>query len=734
MQFLSPWMLAGAAAVSIPIAIHFFYRARYKPLPWAPMKFLKEAIEQTSRRLKFQEWVLLALRCLAILLLALALARPGWDTAVTAGRGEAIDAVFVFDTSFSMAAPDGDKTRLERAKDAALAVLDTLPANSSIQVFGCSDRATHLGPVDRFNIDQARKLVAEIELTSLATDLLPGLTEALAAAKGGTAPAKEIYVFSDLQKRGFDQQPGAIKQKCDEIRELANLVFVRCGSTDRRVPNVAVTDLTWKTEIPHTGTSVPFVVTLRNTGSTPVKGVKVKLEIVGKSVKTDEAQVDQIDAGHAHTVTLNGALDEPDLLEARVRIEDPGGLPGDNVLSRTILVRNTIRVLLVDGTPNAEVPTAAGAHFVETALNPQRLQKHYIEADTVGATQASPLHLENKDLVYLLNAPVRDADPLVGLSPRFLARLNEFVRAGGGLVIGSGDLVKPEVYNKVLGSGGFQLLPFDLRSVRNTTETSPFFPAAESVDAASFLKDFREGGLADALQQIAIYRMFDVNEDGPGGRVLVKTADGRPYITSKVVGRGEVVFLAGSLDERWGNFSSNPGAFHVPFAMLTLNHLTGRNVYGETAIAGTPLVWKAVPPEVKVCELVQPPRPGEKTRPRLRLDVPERPADQPGVVTTTETPRAGIYHIVPFGKADDSGPMYAVNPDLRESESMAVAADSDVKGWLGFEPTIIPAGADTRAEVTHLRTRSEWTEYVLVVLLLILVAEAAWAWLCGRAW
>src|SRR5215207_2397870 len=120
MQLLAPLMMLGAAAISIPIALHFFYRARYKPLPWAPMKFLKEAIEQTSRRLKFQEWILLALRCLALILLALALARPGMESVSGGGAGQPIDAVFVFDTSYSMAAKDGDKTRLERAKEAAL--------------------------------------------------------------------------------------------------------------------------------------------------------------------------------------------------------------------------------------------------------------------------------------------------------------------------------------------------------------------------------------------------------------------------------------------------------------------------------------------------------------------------------------------------------------------------------------------------------------------------------------
>src|SRR3954447_17969450 len=108
MTFLAPIMLAGAAAVTVPLALHFFYKARYKPLPWAPMKFLKEAIEQTSRRLKFQEWILLALRCLVIIPLALASARPGDETAAVHGRGEAVAAVLVIDTSYSMGARDDE--------------------------------------------------------------------------------------------------------------------------------------------------------------------------------------------------------------------------------------------------------------------------------------------------------------------------------------------------------------------------------------------------------------------------------------------------------------------------------------------------------------------------------------------------------------------------------------------------------------------------------------------------
>jgi hypothetical protein len=732
MQFLAPMMLIGAAAISIPIAMHFFYRARYKPLPWAPMKFLKEAIEQTSRRLRFQEWILLALRCLAIILLALALARPGFKTATTAGRGEAIDAVLVFDTSYTMAARDGDKTRLDRAKEAALAVLETLPANSSVQVYGCSDRATLLGPQQRFNIDQARQLIQTIEVNSLATDLYPGLNEALNAAKAGTAQAKEIYVFTDMQKAGFERQQGALKTKCEEIKPVANLVFIRCGNPERKPANVAVLDVKLLSDIPHTRTRVPFDITLKNTSTEPVKGLKVALELDGKAVEKDAVQVDLIEPGMLHTISLTASLDQPGLRVVAVEITGDG-LPGDNVLYKTILVRDKVRVLLVDGAPNPENPLESGDHFAKVALNPGRLPDYYIESDSVSAVEASPRHLEGRDIVYLLNAGIRGSDPLKGMSGEFVEKLAEFVRAGGGLVIGCGDQMKSDDYNKSLGSGGHKILPFDLKPVRQTTEQSPYTPAPETVADASFVTPFKQSPYSDVLRQIPFHQMFDVDDGAAEGRVLIRTTDNRPFLVSRVVGEGEVIMVTTSLDETWGKFPSEARAF-VPFTRFLVAHLTSRRVPGGTSLAGNPVTWMAPEGSKTEYELVKPKKPDEKTRARVKLEVPEVPAGEKATVTATDTAAAGLYNIVPIGRADDAGPLFAVNPDLRETADLTVATEAEVDNWLGYRPPIIQAGAGTESAVSQLRTRSEWTEYVLLFLLVLLVVEAIWAWTCGRAW
>ena len=68
--------------------------------------------------------------------------------------------------------------------------------------------------------------------------------------------------------------------------------------------------------------------------------------------------------------------------------------------------------------------------------------------------------LAGRDIVYLLNAAARTDNPLEGMSPgvRHQARRVR-PKAGGGLVIGCGDAVNTDAYNRVLGGARAGLLP-----------------------------------------------------------------------------------------------------------------------------------------------------------------------------------------------------------------------------------------------------------------------------------
>ena len=75
--FVTPaFFAAGIFLAAIPIIIHILNRRRYKTVNWAAMEFLLRAMKKNRRRLKFEQWILLATRCAVLVLIATALARP----------------------------------------------------------------------------------------------------------------------------------------------------------------------------------------------------------------------------------------------------------------------------------------------------------------------------------------------------------------------------------------------------------------------------------------------------------------------------------------------------------------------------------------------------------------------------------------------------------------------------------------------------------------------------------
>src|SRR5438552_13294782 len=67
-------LLAGAAAISVPVIIHLLNRRRYKIVTWAAMRFLLNAQKQNTRRMRIEQLVLLLVRMGLVALIVLAMA------------------------------------------------------------------------------------------------------------------------------------------------------------------------------------------------------------------------------------------------------------------------------------------------------------------------------------------------------------------------------------------------------------------------------------------------------------------------------------------------------------------------------------------------------------------------------------------------------------------------------------------------------------------------------------
>src|SRR5207237_2748613 len=69
-------LLVGGLLVAIPVVLHLIMRQKPKQLLFPALRFIHERRLANQRRLRLRHWLLLALRCGAIGLFALALARP----------------------------------------------------------------------------------------------------------------------------------------------------------------------------------------------------------------------------------------------------------------------------------------------------------------------------------------------------------------------------------------------------------------------------------------------------------------------------------------------------------------------------------------------------------------------------------------------------------------------------------------------------------------------------------
>ncbi|MDZ4852009.1 MAG: BatA domain-containing protein [Pirellulaceae bacterium] len=103
MSFLQPWLLLALPLVLVPIIIHLVNQWRYQTKPWAAMMFLLAAKSMHRGLAKLRQWLILAMRVLAIAGLILAISRPLTSGIVGLVTGGRIDTTIVMlDRSPSM--------------------------------------------------------------------------------------------------------------------------------------------------------------------------------------------------------------------------------------------------------------------------------------------------------------------------------------------------------------------------------------------------------------------------------------------------------------------------------------------------------------------------------------------------------------------------------------------------------------------------------------------------------
>jgi hypothetical protein len=203
MYWLFPLYLAGAAAIIAPILLHLRRRPPQDRVEFSSLLFLDAQTPVPVSKRRLENWLLLLLRCLALILLALMFSRPFIQSESTATASPNSATLILLDRSASMRRADLWKQAVAEAEKQlktakltdriALAVFDReLTPMWSFD----EDRNT---PANRLTTIQTR--LAALSPTWNATQLDRALIAAVPSFDSSTTSLKKrIHLISDLQE------------------------------------------------------------------------------------------------------------------------------------------------------------------------------------------------------------------------------------------------------------------------------------------------------------------------------------------------------------------------------------------------------------------------------------------------------------------------------------------------------------------------------------------------------
>jgi hypothetical protein len=597
---------AGGALVAIPIVIHLLNRRRFKTVHWAAMEFLLKALKKNRRRLRFEQFLLLATRCLVLLLMGMALARPMGcaqsSLAEFVGRRTGVH-VFVIDNSYSMAYQidrSGARTQLDQAKIIAKTLIDRLSSGGeSVAIVTAARPAVAVIATPTFDLKSAEAAVDRIPQTYGGTDEAGALALARDIARTQTTePNKNLYLIDDSTRIAWQTNGDAIKQTALELSKLypSGIEHYNLGKPDEW--NQSVVGLDPGQTMTTSWFPADFVADVRGYGPCPTDP-KLTWKIDDNIIPPGATPVKA--AEQASPITITAAAMPGGLHVVTASLDTNDRLPLDDTRWRIVDSVSQLKVLIVEGERGVGGLGSSGA-FLDTALNPPSAgDTSGRPTSYVSTERISDLELDNKifsDYRCICLCGVGD------IQDSQAEELEKFVRDGGTLMVFMGDPVTAENYNATLYKHHLIPGPLTKRITVGADQPARRFAFNPKGVLHPILADFRNQENT-GLDKVEIYSYWqiDISANPKVERVLdFLPPDGSPNqppdpaITVQSLGDGKTLFYATASDpnSEWTTFMAHecyPALMHMLLLGTTSNGDGWMNLTIED-----PLI---VPPSIK---------------------------------------------------------------------------------------------------------------------------------------
>ena len=596
--FANPLMLGWLAAAGVPLVIHLLSRRRYREMQWAAMSFLISALRKNARRVQLEQWLLLALRTLIVLLVVLALAEPFLEaTGITPSSSNHVHKVIVVDSSFSMAFKPTDKSRFDRAKELAHRIVEeSLTGDGfTLVMLAAPPRAVVATPA--FEPRDFRAEIDNLVLPHGGADLPATLAmiESLIEQAQHDHPRfthHQVFFLTDLGRNtwsiGSDSTAppteasknsvsvGEFLERSKRLATKASLQVIDLGQDDAE--NSAITRFTISDPYTTTAREVQFEADVKNFGRQRRDQVLVELHVDERRVGEEKVT---LEPGGQTTVDFRYRFDTPGPHLAELRLGNDL-LAIDNHRWYAADVHEFLRVLLINGKPSGGELRGA-TDYLAVALEPkqQEQDRPLVRVDVAAESALVERDLTSYDCVFLCN--------VAQFTAQEASVLAAYLRYGGGAVFFMGDQVNADSYNRVLGASQSStpgthtpLLPATL----GETIASGMFhfnPLGYQHPIVNLFRDQEQAGLITT--PIQRYVKLQVQPES-AAKVALAFDSGDPAIVEQPFERGRVVVVATSADLSWTAMPVGPSYLPIVQELLAWS-VEGHRSEHNTLVGGS---------------------------------------------------------------------------------------------------------------------------------------------------
>ena len=517
MTFLSPSILWGMLAITIPIIIHLISLRHTRDTEFSTLRFIKSLKHETIRHLRIKQWLLVLLRTITILCLILMFSRPlitGTLTSKLAGDIES-RAVIVVDNSASMAVHTDDGTLLDRAKSSLPAILKGLEGGTTVELYQTNPpRKLFSGSQEEGRSIMTR--VKGIEQTNM-TDNLWTMIDSVLQMVEASEPNRECFIISDFQS--------APSFTIDSLNPNSDWKYY-CILQPKVENNISISEVSILSQIKLPNHLVKLNTRVGNGGVTDKRNIPVELylndERVGQIVSQFQPSkfkdfMFQVYPGK--TGIINGKIVIP-----------ADDFPMDNFRNFDLVIPNKIAVKVI-GRSMEEL------FLLDLALSAITGETELLEIDRDLSDDVERLFLNDIDILLLHNP--------TNLSNSAIEDLQRFLMNGGGLIWFVGNDLNqtdPVVWPSLLK------LP-ELIKTRHLDGES-FFSTSIVDENNPLFTDLNINNMNEELPQVFGYNEVRLQMNHTP---LIKLNNGHPLLVeSKAFGSSGFVFTS-PLNLRWND-------------------------------------------------------------------------------------------------------------------------------------------------------------------------------------